>query len=372
MHFLTYLLKRGIGGRVDFFDPGEVAQRYEVTGPNVKIEVTHVVGEIEDCSGYDVLIDDAFTFRKGIPALENVPKNFSLKGLPNQEPFRETPFTRFCHVSETRCFSTPSGGYMSACKCYLCTQISASVTDYEEYFFLRCCCYDLGHTTDYVPIVAANDLRAKAAVRVALLTTPFVPMRQGQSTRVVLALREEMPLKVENSIASLTYSSARGFVEFVHGKGFVDDLGTTPKINVPWLEGETVAFFGVAPSVLGMTRVHSPKQQWAQSFENVAFCDSFEVLPSVSQMKAVYMSKPLAECLTAMPTRRFSGRMVVGYREYVFCDTALAPFRQMHGIPFRKVGERSLKPLPEIRFLLILKMMGRNTWKGCLRCAPST
>jgi len=202
---------------------------------------------VGDGSRYDVLIDDAWVPNSGIVPLKPKCTYWSLKGNAMSESY-----SPYLHSTETRFFSHHGEGVAVACKCMVCTACAASSGNYEHYRFLRIMCTLLGHAPDCirVGVLQPDALAVHNALR-QIMTQPVFTAVRPADYRAVLALDGIVSMKVTGSHS---VSIGEGDVQIVHKKGMVVANAEMP-VSFDWLTGRKVAFFGVAPTLLGSTKI---------------------------------------------------------------------------------------------------------------------
>jgi len=249
--FLSYGRQRVT---IDFLDPNEVSSEWQTKINGCEVHLRWIPDAVSpsDVTGYDAVSSDVWNYGTktewGVP---DVPI-FSLKG-------GELDYEPYLHPYETRKFSSPHSTFKARCPCLTCKSCAQSSRSWKDFVILRTLAARLG-----------NPFRCRGAQWVYDNNT-IHDIRQeivsgGQVDNIPENFRYIMALSLEEAVQSVGTHFVKGSVIKRLDPRTIES--TIVRQKMTGLEGKSVAFAGVDPSILGNIKcLVNPKPVFGKSHD---------------------------------------------------------------------------------------------------------
>jgi hypothetical protein len=288
---------------IDFFDLCEKEEKIEYVYNGCTVVLRKFVSLYAGSGeGYNALVDDAYILGEGTQELVPESARWSLK-------VQDGVGDPYLHVRESRHFSHAGTGNFYSCECSFCSAVGDVSKSYEEFVSVRAFAHALGQPPCQRHIYD-KDVRALSTMLAAVHAQPSVILEGGRDNRVALSLVYEGQARPVNSI-EITAGWTQDVV-FSHKYGFE---AVDQRDSYPWLEGKEVAFVGVAPQVLGATKVRAPLSAGFIPSVDVVFAETKEAAMQSAVAPVMYVPFSIVDLRQWMPGWKETGRKVGKYRE---------------------------------------------------------
>lgn len=301
-YFVNYLLLFQKKVILDFFDFAETPHSRTYTTGNGFVTVEWVAEGFTqaDVNDYHLIIDDAWTYESGPGLRLDYKGKYSWKGTPAGKPF--------LHETEVREFSEkPIGQIQSGCRCPVCRVIKESTKTYEEYVLIRSYCARLGYVVPCVGMSDLMELKKVADMLRDISQYPSVELTKKSYLHILTSLTEEIPIGVTVTHAYKVDKEPR-FQNYTRFKKY--KLHEEKEV-FKYFQGKNVVFSGVSPTILNSTTLGVGGEV------DIMFVGNLETWRAQVLVPLVYCAVPASEVAQSFPQYQFSGRMFMGYREYV-------------------------------------------------------
>jgi len=345
-YFALYLSQMFKHVFVDFVDFSERTDFWELTTDSCDIHCHWIVGgvvlDVIPDKAYHVLVDDCWLVSSGpgLPGLSSVFLGYSLKGNTDIE----NGYRPYLHSTETRSFSHPGSLYKPPCLCLLCREIGEVSEDYDDYTMLRSICARLGHRS-YCCGVDYSDQNSVSSLVRMMTQLPSNEIHKSKILRIMTAVSEEFDIVVQG----VTLTIGNKPPKFRPYTRFQIDSFIAEKYTYPFLDGKSVGFAGVKPSILLDTNItpldlkHSTYVYPAQGSE-VVFVNSVETWANYSNFSRVYA--PVSPLIAAVSFPGWSRGLysVEQYLEYYKKDIN-SPVQKVSASPYFKIRNEKHPPI---------------------------
>jgi len=258
--------------------------------------------------GYNVIIDDVWSYETGSGIGPVSAPYFSLKGTANQDGYQP-----YLHQVETRKFSHPPLAQKAACYCMTCRECLACSVDYDDYILLRHLCVRLGHVTQCIGVSFLNDLARVSEMVREIRMKPIVDVQIYAVFRRIMAISEEISL----DFSGAQVSQGQGQAEFLQLRRKARELkGTFERIIYPDFVGKRVLFCGVPSTILGSTKIETISGAHSAVICDYVFCANVEVWQQQFSSATVYCPIGIQYARDHFPDWEYTGKDVQGYKEF--------------------------------------------------------
>lgn len=332
-YFLLYLTTQTEFAIVDFFDFAEISRDEIIKQNNSTITAEWIAEGFNQsmASEYDIIIDDTWTYANGPGLGLDFNGDYSWKGTDEIDE----QFQPFLHPTETRSFSSPPlEEVKTGCRCPTCRVIKECVHTYSQYLSLRYLCSRLGYVAPCEGLKDQSDLKNAGETLKNVLTGTLLDLKYASMVQSVIAISEEIPLKVTASQVRQD-EDVHAVARFLPvNRMTVAGEAPITLPTYPWLEGKSVSFSGIPSSVVGGTKVLGTQLGVASSSNApIVFLSKKETWQMLLNATIVYAPFAPASIVSLFPDWRPTGRKVSTLHEYVREEVeeesnVMIPFKQ--------------------------------------------